>query len=590
MHAVPRTLPRFFWHFIKKQPLGFFVILIAPIAHILESNVQPYALKWMVDELVAYQGPKDKVLDVLINPIYLYFGVWIGWIIIWRSQEWVWLNLFPIFHAHIRMETFKYVQGHSHQYFTNHFAGSIAGKISDLPRSMGNLLEIFRWRITTTAAVVLTSIGMLAMISPIFSVIIGTWVAVQIYISIKLSRRIDKFASIHAENRNALQGKIVDVLTNITPMRLFSRRRFEDNYIGISQNIEKDSHKKALVEMWKIRMLSELPAFLMGLALMSAVIYGWQQGWVSLGDLVFILYTCFNLLHFVWMMSMDIPTIFSEVGTCKQALTLINRPHEIIDSEDAKPLKVTKGEIIFDKVHFNYIPGKDIFSNKNITIRAGEKVGLVGFSGSGKSTFVNLILRLYDVESGRILIDGQDISKVTQESLRENIAMIPQDASLFHRTLMENIRYGRIDASDEEVIKASKLAHCNDFILKLQEGYNALVGERGIKLSGGQRQRIAIARAILKNAPILILDEATSSLDSVTEKYIQESLHSLMKNRTTIVIAHRLSTLSEMDRILVFKEGQIIEDGSHEELLKTSGHYAMLWQMQAGGFLPDVKE
>jgi ATP-binding cassette subfamily B protein len=203
---------------------------------------------------------------------------------------------------------------------------------------------------------------------------------------------------------------------------------------------------------------------------------------------------------------------------------------------------------------------------------------------------VNLILRLYDVEDGRILIDGQDIVHVTQNSLREAIAMIPQDATLFHRTLMENIRYGRIEATDEEVVIASKLAHCHEFIAQLPEGYDSLVGERGIKLSGGQRQRIAIARAILKNAPILILDEATASLDSVTERYIQEGLHHLMERSTTIVIAHRLSTLSEMDRILVFKDGEIIEDGSHLALLALGGHYAMLWRMQAGGFLPDEVE
>lgn len=214
----------------------------------------------------------------------------------------------------------------------------------------------------------------------------------------------------------------------------------------------------------------------------------------------------------------------------------------------------------------------------------------MGFSGSGKSTFVNLILRFYDLEGGRILIDGQDIAQVTQDSLHSQIAMIPQDTSLFHRTLMENIRYGRLDATDEEVLQASQKAHCHEFIAQLYEGYDALVGERGVKLSGGQRQRIAIARAILKNARIVILDEATSSLDSLTEKYIQESLRQLMAGRTTIVIAHRLSTLRDMDRILVFHEGQVIEDGAHEELLRNGGHYAKLWDMQAGGFLPDTPE
>ncbi|MCH2037632.1 MAG: ATP-binding cassette domain-containing protein, partial [Rickettsiales bacterium] len=224
-------------------------------------------------------------------------------------------------------------------------------------------------------------------------------------------------------------------------------------------------------------------------------------------------------------------------------------------------------------------------NNKNIIIKPGEKVGLVGFSGSGKTTFINLILRFYDIESGTITIDGQDISTISQESLRRNIAMIPQDTSLFHRSIMDNIRYGLLDASDEEVRMAAKHAHADEFIEKLPEGYHSMVGERGIKLSGGQRQRIAIARAILKNAPILILDEATSALDSVNEKFIQDGLHNLTQNRTTIVIAHRLSTLLEMDRILVFDKGSIIEDGPHQDLLKQNGHYAYMWNMQTGQYL-----
>jgi len=227
------------------------------------------------------------------------------------------------------------------------------------------------------------------------------------------------------------------------------------------------------------------------------------------------------------------------------------------------------------------------FEDKTLTIKAGEKVGLVGFSGSGKTTFVNLILRHYDPDSGKILIDGQDICKVTQKSLRQQIALIPQDPSLFHRTIMDNLRYGRLEATDDEVYEASKKAHCHEFIMQLPEGYHTIVGERGSKISGGQRQRIAIARAILKNAPILILDEATSALDSITEKYIQEALHVLTKARTTLVVAHRLSTLSEMDRILVFKDGKIIEEGTHESLVDQGGHYAHLWKMQAGGFLQD---
>lgn len=280
-------------------------------------------------------------------------------------------------------------------------------------------------------------------------------------------------------------------------------------------------------------------------------------------------------------------SIFSrELGTINSALSLVNQAPDLTDKKDAPALLIQHGNITFNNVCFAYNNKHTVFQNLTVHIPAGQKVGLVGFSGSGKTTFVNLILRFYDIQSGNISIDQQLIAEVTQDSLRSQIAMIPQDPSLFHRTLMENIRYGRLDATDEEVINAAKLAHCDEFIDKLDGQYNALVGERGIKLSGGQRQRIAIARALLKNAPIFLLDEATSALDSMTEKLIQECLKNLMQNRTTIVIAHRLSTLADMDRILVFHQGQIIEEGTKDSLLKNGGHFAKLWEMQTDGFLP----
>jgi len=278
------------------------------------------------------------------------------------------------------------------------------------------------------------------------------------------------------------------------------------------------------------------------------------------------------------------------VGKCRQSLSSLIVETEINDKPGAKELSVRKGKIVFDSVKFHYKGTEPLFQNKSVIIEADQRVGLVGYSGSGKSTFVNLILRLYDVTDGAILIDGQDIRDVTQQSLRRSIAVIPQDPSLFHRSLMENIRYGKANATDKEVIIAAKKAHIHESIGKLQQGYDSLVGERGIKLSGGQRQRISIARAILKNAPILILDEATSQLDSVTEALIQDSLLELMQGKTTMVVAHRLSTLLHMDRILVFDKGIIVEDGTHNTLVKKKGLYKALWDAQVGGFLPDQKD
>ena len=292
-----------------------------------------------------------------------------------------------------------------------------------------------------------------------------------------------------------------------------------------------------------------------------------------------------EIAYITWYTMSQVNEFHQAIGKCKQSLTSLILPHDIQDKENARLLLVQKGQINFLEVEFYYKGMKPLLENKSICIDGGQKVGLVGYSGGVKSTFVNLILRLYEVSCGQIQIAGQDIRNITQESLPTQIGMIPQDPTLFPRTLMENIRYGRIEASDEEVITASKKAHAHEFISKLQHGYDSLVGERGVKLSGGQRQRIAIARAILKNAPILMLDEATSQLDSVTESHIQESLWELMQDKTTIVIAHRLSTLLHMDRILVFDQGKIVEDGSHANLLAKSGLYKSLWEKQVAGFL-----
>ncbi|MDK3155659.1 ATP-binding cassette domain-containing protein [Kamptonema cortianum] len=295
-------------------------------------------------------------------------------------------------------------------------------------------------------------------------------------------------------------------------------------------------------------------------------------------------------MEFLWKMAQEFSKFSKLQGRIRQDLADLMVAPEIEDRVGAKELSLTRGEITFDKVHFQYKGAEPLFQQKSATIQPGQKVGLVGYSGSGKTTFVNLILRLYDVASGHIMIDGQNIQEVTQDSLHRVIGMIPQDPSLFHRSLMENILYGRPGATQKEAMEAAKRAHAHEFIESLSEGYDSLVGERGVKLSGGQRQRIAIARAILKNAPILILDEATSQLDSVTESYIQDSLWELMQGKTTIVIAHRLSTLLHMDRILVFDKGKIVEDGTHNDLLTKGGLYKTLWDAQVGGFLPEKQK
>jgi ATP-binding cassette subfamily B protein len=313
----------------------------------------------------------------------------------------------------------------------------------------------------------------------------------------------------------------------------------------------------------------------------------WGRGEISVAEFVVASTTTLLIINEARNLSRRFLEFFEYVGNVSNGVHTIVKPHEVVDQPDAQRMPIERGRIEFRDVSFGYSNEQLIFQHLNVTIPAGQRVGLVGFSGSGKSTFVSLILRLYDPQGGKILIDGHDIRALTQDSLHSQLSLIPQDPNLFHRTLMENIRYGRLDATDEEVVDAARKAHADGFIRNIKDQYSSLVGERGVKLSGGQRQRIAIARVVVKNAPILILDEATSSLDSITEQAIQETLNEVMQGKTVIVVAHRLSTIAHLDRILVFDQGRIVEDGTHEELLALEGSYHRLWSRQAGGFVLD---
>ena len=370
--------------------------------------------------------------------------------------------------------------------------------------------------------------------------------------------------------------------------KMFARGDYEEDYLNTYLDEEVDEALKTYWYMEKMRWFQFVSAMILMVSMVGYALSIWAEGGLTVGEFSMVAGICIMLIEAARGLSRSFLEFFEYIGNISDGVSIFIQPHEIIDKKNAKDLQTTEGKIEFKDVDFTYSEGAKIFDNLSITIEPNQKVGLVGFSGSGKSTFVSLILRLFESERGKIEIDGQNIYEVTQDSLRESISLIPQDPMLFHRSLMENIRYGNLSASDEEVVEAAIKANAHEFISLTQKGYDSPVGERGVKLSGGQRQRIAIARAILKNANILILDEATSSLDSVTEKKIQQGLDRLMREKTVIIVAHRLSTIAHLDRILVFNDGAIIEDGSHDELLTIeNGHYAHLWNMQAGGFLPD---
>ena len=440
------------------------------------------------------------------------------------------------------------------------------------------------------AALGLTGGAVMAAADPWLVVPIFIWMVAYVGFLAVIVPEIRKGSRNISYARSDLVGRIVDSYTNIMTVKLFSRPEDEDAFV------------REAVDLHTARMIRQsrtLTAFSFGLNLISGILVAgtawmalelWSLGRIGIEVVAMVLPMTLQISNVSARVANEITQVFEQVGTVHESMETIAQPIGLTDKPDAKPLVVTKGGIVFDKMSFHYGRQGGIIENLSLTIRPGERIGLVGRSGAGKSTLVNLLLRFYDLQGGRILIDGQDIAEATQDSVRRVISVVTQDTSLLHRSIHDNIAYGRRTASRDEVIAAARQAHAEAFIEQLTDwkgrtGFDAHVGERGVKLSGGQRQRIAIARVILKNAPILILDEATSALDSEVEAAIQSSLENLMQGRTVIAIAHRLSTIAAMDRLVVLDQGRIVEQGTHHELLELGGHYARLWQRQSGGFL-----
>lgn len=582
----PQTLFSYIFNILSNYKTQVTVFIVIGLIWAITNTLMPYGLKLIIDKAVTSDGHSADFLKTIQPYILFYLLVWIILCLDMRLLDWIKLKLFPSIRQDIMSGNFAYLNQHSYHYFQNNFSGELINKIVDLQGGVVDILAIIDECLAQTLGLIIAILTLL-IIHPIFALLLFTWVTAFLLITFYFLKPITQLSLLFAEARSTLVGKMVDSITNIINVHLFAKNQHENKYINktITNTIQQD--RNMLSKIIKMRLLLDcsLVVFLGCNLILLVKMYDHHQ--VTVGDFSFIISLSMGIFFNLFFLTGQFVNFSEQAGKCKQALSILNTPHDIIDYPHSQSLIITQGKIEFKNVTFHYKNGTKLFNNKNIQIHPTEKVGLVGFSGSGKSTFVNLILRLFEVESGEITIDDQNINQVTQNSLRKNIALIPQDISLFHRSLMDNLRYGNSEATDEEVIEASKKAHCHEFISQLQDGYQTMVGERGIKLSGGQRQRIAIARAMLKKAPILILDEATSALDSLTEKYIQDALYYLMQGKTTIVIAHRLSTLAKMDRILVFNNGAIIEDGTHAELIKLKGHYAHLWHMQAGGFLPE---
>jgi len=573
------------------KPFTFYIValIIIEVIWALLMNVQPYIVKLIVNH--AMDGSATNLYATLAPLMTGYIICEAIYLLIYRFlHDWILIQSRPMLKRHIILTLMNYMFEHAHSFYQRQFAGGLTTRISDITKGIPDIIYIMIHRIMACLLMLLFALFNVSLIHMKFALALGIWVIVFLGISTILVFRNQYLAYEVADARATVLGNVVDVLTNMMSVRLCAAKKIENNYL---KKLVNNSVQKDRVKDW---FFLKMHAFQGGsFLILQAICFWWLlNGLVNKtltpGDFVLVLTLNLRIVETFWNIAKEMRDFWEKTGDVVQGLAVIQAPLAIKDKPDAKKLIVTKGEIVFENVQFQYHGAESLFEHKSVIIKPGQKVGLVGYSGSGKSTFVNLILRLFDVTAGTITIDGQDIRDVTQDSLHEAIAMIPQDPSLFHRSIFENILYGKRDATNQEVIKAAKDANAHEFIVSLSSGYDTQVGERGVRLSGGQRQRIAIARAILKNAPILILDEATSQLDSVTEIQIQQSLWDLMQHKTSLVIAHRLSTLLTMDRILVFDKGCIVEDGSHQELLDRDGLYKQLWEAQIGGFLVDLSE
>ncbi|GEP02679.1 ABC transporter ATP-binding protein [Methylobacterium oxalidis] len=495
----------------------------------------------------------------------------------------------------IRWRTHLYTLGHSLSYFQADFAGRLANRVVQVGPAVRELAVVFIDTLLYVAIYAVTAVGLFGSISPWLALPVVAWVAAYAALTAWFVPRARKRSHATADTRSTLVGRVVDSYTNILTVKLFART--QEERAAVREAV--DVHTQAYLHQFRLvtattGLLGILNSLLI-LATGTVCFLLWQRQGMTTGEAAAGLALVLRLIAMSGWVMQTVRGIFENVGVIQESMQTVSRPHAVVDAPDAGILAVTGGEIRFEGVDFHYGRGDaNVIENLNLTIRAGEKVGLVGVSGAGKTTITSLLLRLHDLEGGRVLVDGQDIAGVSQDSLRSAIAVVTQDTSLLHRSIRDNIAYGRPEAGEAEIERAARLAHADGFIRDLvdhkgRRGYEAQVGERGVKLSGGQRQRIAIARVILKDAPILILDEATSALDSQVEAAIQDSLDTLMQGKTVLAIAHRLSTIAALDRLIVIDEGRIVEEGTHAELIRRGGLYARLWERQSGGFLADRK-
>ena len=583
---LPSTPFHFVRFFVGNYKGWYLAILLLQISAVVCTILVPWGLG-KITRMVSEGLSAASAYDVLFVPLLLFAGLVLLEVLFTRGATGCHIRVLPQQRRTVTHVVYAYLQQHSHRFVSNEFAGALAHRVSEVALGVNQTLSILLFDLIPLLVTLSLAVMVLWTASSVLALFMLVWSVGFITICYHLAKRSHPLAQQYSAARSTSNGKVVDAVSNLTNIRLFARQPFEHDYLGEYLDREVGAAYRSFGYMEKIRWFQSICGMTLKFGMLLVALYLWHAQRIDIAAFVMATSLSLLIINDVSSLSRRFLEFFEATGNIANGVRTLIRPHEVVDRPDAGTLAVNRGDIEFRNVGFGYSADKRIFDDLNIRIPAGQRVGLVGSSGSGKSTLLNLLLRLYDVDEGEVLIDGTDVRSVTQHSLHQQIGLIPQEPGLFHRTIRENIHYGRLDASQDELAAAIHRAGASSFIESMEQGYESLVGERGVKLSGGQRQRIAIARVLLKNAPILVMDEATSSLDSITERFIQDKLDEIMVNKTVIVVAHRLSTVAHLDRILVFDKGRVIEDGSHQELLKKRGQYFRLWSRQSDGLFHD---
>jgi len=572
----PRRPLAFLWHYIKRRPFLHAAALVSVLGAASFACVAQFGLKLIVDAMAA--GPQH--IAQVWWALALFAALLAGESALWRFGSWFGYRAILVDKAEAKLDLFDHLSGHSSRYFSDRMGGSLANRISSTGDSLQQVLSAVLFNIAPVCADFCVALAMLATVEWHLVAALFGFVLVAAGALVRLSQRGMPRHRFHADRAAEVGGELVDVLSNIWVVKAFSARTRERRRFDGLLRAEQDTHRDSLMYVERMRVLHDLALWLMAGGMLAWTLHLWSAGRVTPGDVILTLAMAFRILHGSRDLAFALVNTTQFVARIADSIHVIGEDHKVVDEPGSRPLIRLGGSIEFEDVDFSYPSGNQVFDGFNLRIDPGQRVGLVGPSGAGKSTLIGLLQRLADVDGGRVVIDDQDIRGMTQDSLRAGIAVVPQDILLFHRSVLENIRYARPEATDEEVLAAARAARCDDFIRALPQGYHTIVGERGTKLSGGQRQRLGIARALLKGAPIVVLDEATSALDSASEIEIQRALEVLMRGRTVLAIAHRLSTVSNFDRVVVLQQGRVVEDGPPGELRRRRGLFDRMCRLQ----------